>query len=301
MRERIAIVGAGLMGHGIAQVFAVAGRRVALHDPDPEVLASAPERIAANLESLALPTAAVDQVELHPQLSDAVGDADFVFEAAPERLTLKQELFTELERLAPADAVLASNTSVIPISAVAARARTPERIVGTHWWNPPYLIDVVEVVQAERSSRESVERTINLLAAVGKDPVHVKRDVPGFVGNRLQHALWREAFALVENGVCDAETVDRVVKGTFGRRLTVMGPIENADYIGLDLTLDIHEQVISDLDRTPGPSPYLRALVRSGRLGAKTGEGFRQWAPGEADALRRDLIGHLRAEMEQLT
>jgi 3-hydroxybutyryl-CoA dehydrogenase len=288
------------MGHGIAQVFALAGRQVALHDPDPEALASAPERIAANLESLGLPTTCVEHIELRTQLSDAVADANFIFEAIPERLQLKQALFSELERLASADTIFATNTSVIPIAAVAKNSSTPQRIVGTHWWNPPYLIDVVEVVQAERSSRESVERTIALLAAIGKDPVHVKRDVPGFVGNRLQHALWREAFALVATGVCDAETVDRVVKGTFGRRLAVIGPIENADYIGLDLTLDIHEQVISYLDRTPGPSEYLRTLVAGGHLGAKTGEGFRQWAPGEADALRRKLIAHLQAE-EQCT
>ena len=151
----------------------------------------------------------------------------------------------------------------------------------------------MEVVEAERTAADVVARTIALLGSVGKEAVHVQRDVPGFVGNRLQHALWREAFALVADGVCDAETVDRVVKASFGRRLAVMGPIETADYVGLDLTLDIHEQIISDLDRAPGPSPRLRELVEEGRLGMKAGAGFRDWEPDAPARARETLMAHL--------
>ena len=291
--SRIAVVGAGLMGHGIAQVFAEAGHDVRIHDPAAEVLASVPERVAANLASLGRPAEAVERIVLCDALAGAVGEADFVFEAAPERIDLKRAVFAELEAVAPADAVLATNTSVIPVGRIAEGLGTAERVVGTHWWNPPYLVPLVEVVEAERTAPDVVARTIALLGSVGKEAVHVQRDVPGFVGNRLQHALWREAFALVADGVCDAETVDRVVKASFGRRLAVMGPIETADYVGLDLTLDIHEQIISDLDRTPGPSPRLRELVEEGRLGMKAGAGFRDWEPDAPARARETLMAHL--------
>src|SRR5262249_52031542 len=138
------------------------------------------------------------------------------------------------------------------------------------------------------------EATIDLLRSVGKTPVRVEKDVPGFIGNRLQHALWREAISLIEHGVCSAEAVDMVVKSSFGRRLAVLGPIENADLVGTDLTLDIHENVLSDLEASPAPSPYLRRLVAEGKLGVKSGEGFHKWAPGEADALRARVASHLK-------
>ncbi len=296
--ERIAVIGAGLMGHGLAQVFAQAGHPVSLHDPDPDVLESAPARIAANLERLGRDPAAAERVSLHAELSEGVADVEFVFEAAPEKLELKQRIFAALDELTPAHVVLATNTSVIPVAQIAAGVRSAERVVGTHWWNPPYLVSLVEVVQSEKTDPEIVERTISLLRAVGKQPVHVRRDVPGFVGNRLQHALWREAIALVADGVCDAETVDLVVKSGFGRRLAVMGPIETADYVGLDLTLDIHEQILHDLDRTPGPSPYLRKLVARGELGMKTGRGFREWQPGDRDRIQARLLAHLNEREE---
>jgi 3-hydroxybutyryl-CoA dehydrogenase len=294
--ERNAVIGAGLMGHGIAQVFAQAGHPVSLHDPDQEVLDSAPGRIAANLQRIGRDPAAVERVSLHGDLAAGVADAEFVFEAAPEKLALKQAIFAELDQLTPATVVLATNTSVIPVGQIGERVTAATRVVGTHWWNPPYLVPLVEVVQAQRTAVTVVERTIALLTGVGKAPVHVKRDVPGFVGNRLQHALWREAIALVAEGVCDAETVDMVVKSSFGRRLAVMGPIENADYVGLDLTLDIHEQIIHDLDRTPGPSPYLRELVARGDLGMKTGRGFREWQPDDAGRMQARLLAHLNRD-----
>ena len=290
---RIAIIGAGLMGHGIAQVFLAAGHPVALHDPDPGALASAPERIAANLRDLGRDAQPVERLALCDTLEEAVDGAAFVTEAAPERLELKRAIFGQLARLAAEDVVLATNTSVIPVGAIADGLEQAPQIVGTHWWNPPHLVDLVEVVQGPRTAPSVVERTLALLREVGQRPVHVRRDVPGFVGNRLQHALWREAIALVADGVCDAETVDEVVRSGFGRRLAAMGPLETADYIGLDLTLDIHEQILHDLDRTPGPSPLLRELVAAGRLGMKTGEGFRTWAPGDAERARAKLLAHL--------
>jgi 3-hydroxybutyryl-CoA dehydrogenase len=291
--HRVAVLGGGLMGHGIAQVFVARGHDVRVHDPDAAVLASVPDRVAANLTALGRSPDPAERIGLCDTLADAVADAGWVFEAAPERIEVKRAVFAELEACAPADAVLATNTSVIPVGRIAAGLSTAGRVVGTHWWNPPYLVPLVEVVEAESTEPDVVARTIALLTSVGKEAVHVRRDVPGFVGNRLQHALWREAFALVADGVCDAETVDRVVKASFGRRLAVMGPIETADYVGLDLTLDIHEQIIGDLDRTPGPSPRLRELVEQGHLGMKTGQGFRRWSAESPAEARATLLRHL--------
>lgn len=296
---RAAVIGGGLMGHGIAQVLAVAGMDVAVHDPVPEALAAVPERIAANLASLGLSPVAVERVELEPELERAVAGADWVFEAAPENLELKQEIFERLDRAASAEAVLATNTSVMRVGDVAARALRRGRIVGTHWWNPPYLVPLVEVVQGSDTEPATVARTLSLLEALGKTPVHVRRDVAGFVGNRLQHALWREAFNLVDAGVCDAETVDTVVKAGFGRRLAVLGPIENADLVGLDLTLAIHEYVLPELDPPSQPSPGLRKRVEAGELGMKTGSGFRSWSDRDAAEVRQRVLTHLAAAASQ--
>ena len=170
-----------------------------------------------------------------------------------------------------------------------------DRALGTHWWNPPYLVPLVEVVRMSATSDAAVADTMALLRDVGKAPVEVKKDVPGFVGNRLQHALWREAIALVAEGVCDAKTVDDVVKSSFGARLAVLGPLENADLVGIDLTRAIHSYVFPALDRATTPSLYLDALINQGRLGFKTGGGFRNWTSDEQAALRSRIAQHLKA------
>ena len=293
-KAKIAIVGAGLMGHGIAEVFAVAGHDVAVYDKDPASLATLAERVGAILADMGEDQAAVSRITPVGDLAAAVADVDVVIEAAAERLPVKREIFAELERNAPRKALLASNTSVIPIGRIAAHLTTRERVLGTHWWNPPYLVPLVEVIRTEDTSPEAVDTMVALLESVGKTPVRVVKDVPGFIGNRLQHALWREAVALVQNGVCDAETVDTVVKASFGRRLAVLGPLENADLVGIDLLRDIQETILPDLDRSEGPMPHVARLVDEGRLGFKTGEGFRKWTPREQAALRKRVTDHLK-------
>jgi 3-hydroxybutyryl-CoA dehydrogenase len=293
-KARIGVVGAGLMGHGIAQVFALGGHSVVVYDAAPAALASLRARIEKNLAELGQDVTAAARVTPADTLAAAVGNADVVVEAALEKVALKQDIFAELEKLAPRHALLASNTSVIPIGKLAERVTTRDRVLGTHWWNPPWLVPLVEVIETDGTSPESVTQMLALLCSLGKTAVHVKKDVPGFIGNRLQHALWREAIALVQNGVCDAETVDIVVKASFGRRMPVIGPIENADLVGTDLTLDIHQNVLPDLDRTPGPLPYLVDLVKAGKLGFKTGEGFRKWTPEQQEALRSRVAQHLK-------
>lgn len=192
-------------------------------------------------------------------------------------------------------AILASNTSVIPIGRIMERVTHRDRALGTHWWNPPYLVPLVEVIRTPETSDDAVARTMALLKAVGKAPVEVRKDVPGFVGNRLQHALWREAIALVAEGVCDAKTVDEVVKSSFGARLAVLGPIENADLVGLELTRSIHSYVLPALDHSTEPSALLDKLIAEGRLGFKTGGGFLDWTDAEQTAVRERLARHLKA------
>ncbi|HUE11903.1 MAG TPA: 3-hydroxyacyl-CoA dehydrogenase family protein [Steroidobacteraceae bacterium] len=298
-KARVSVVGAGLMGHGIAQVFAVRGHVVRVFDSAGAMLDTLNDRIRANLADLDQDVSAADHVIATPVLADAVRDADVVIEAGPENLAIKQRLFLDVEAAAPRGAILASNTSVIPITQIMAPLTHKSRGLGTHWWNPPFLVPLVEVIRTEWTDSAVLARTSELLRDVGKTPVTVNKDVAGFVGNRLQHALWREAIALVQNGVCDAETVDTVVKAGFGRRLAVLGPLENADLVGTELTLAIHETVLPDIDTTPGPLPYLRQLVESGRLGMKSGEGFRRWTQDEQQALRRRVASYLRDLLKQ--
>jgi 3-hydroxybutyryl-CoA dehydrogenase len=295
IQPRIAVIGAGLMGHGIAQVFALAGHEVAIYDAAAASLATVKDRILANLRDLGDDESAVARVQPVAVLADAVREADYVVEAAPEDLPLKRKLFAEIEQHVRPDTILASNTSVIPITSIMEGLRGRSRALGTHWWNPPYLVPLVEVIETCWTSPEVVAFTMALHAAIGKKPAHVKKDVAGFIGNRLQHALWREAIALVEQGICDAETVDAVIKASFGRRLAVLGPLENADLVGTDLTLAIHRTVLPDIDGRGSPSPYLEKLVAEGRLGCKSGEGFRKWSAQEQAALRARVLRHLKA------
>jgi 3-hydroxybutyryl-CoA dehydrogenase len=294
-KARIAVIGAGLMGHGIAQVFAAAGHDVAITDAVSQNLDTVNARIAANLRDLGEDDSAAARVQIRADIADAVRDVDYVVEAVSEDLALKQELFAEVERHARRETIFASNTSVIPITAIMEKLAHRERALGTHWWNPPYLVPLVEVIETRWTSSDAIQWTMALHEAAGKKPAHVKKDVPGFIGNRLQHALWREAISLVEHGICDAATVDAVVKASFGLRLPVLGPLENADLIGTDLTLAIHNIVLPAIESRQEASPYLKELVAEKKLGFKSGEGFRKWSVAEQAALRSKVTQHLKS------
>jgi len=288
--QRAAVVGAGVMGAGIAHVLAAAGWRVGVHDPDPPILASVRDRIAAGARQLSQDARPIlARVHESDDLAAAVDGAQIVIEAGPERLEVKHQIFSTLDALTGPDTVLASNTSAIPIREIAAPVEHRSRVLGTHFWNPPHLVRLVEVIQSDETDPAHIASTIELLEAADMKPVHVKADIPGFVGNRLQHALKREAIALVAAGVCDAETVDTVVKHGFGARLPYIGPLEQSDLSGLSLTLAIHEVLMPSLDVTPIAHPLLVEKVRIGERGAATGRGFRDWAPGEAEALRESV------------
>jgi len=298
---RVAVIGGGMMGTGIAQVFAAAGHEVALQDVYEVALERAPGAISGNLTYLAengLFAAdkiedAVGRVRTTTHLGDAVDGADFVVECVFEELALKQEVFEQLDGLCPPETVLCTNTSVMSITEIAAKAKRKERIVGTHFWNPPYLIPLVEVVRTADVAEVVVERTIDLLRRAGKHPIDCRKDVPGFVANRLQHALWREAISIVEHGIADAATVDESIRFGPGLRLPVLAPMENADMVGLDLTLAIHDYILPHLESSGAPSPLLRERVAAGDLGFKTGRGFQDWSPEDADASRRRLVEYL--------
>ena len=289
------------MGHGIAQIFAVKGYGVTLMDLNLDLLSEALKKIRANLILMA-EKGIGRQEDINPVLSRitttkdmvrAIQGCQFVVEAVSENSALKQKVFKELDSQCPPETILATNTSVISITEIASQSKHRERIVGTHFWNPPYLIPLVEVIRGEETSDETIEHTFALLQAVGKHPVRVQKDVPGFVGNRLQHALWREAVSIVEHGIADAATVDECVRFGFGLRLPELGPMENIDMVGTDLTLAIHDYILKHLDRTPGPSPLLRKKVEQGDLGFKTGKGFQDWSPEKAEQSRKRLQEYL--------
>lgn len=294
--RKVAVIGAGLMGHGIAQVFAQAGHQVSLMDRSEEVLGSVRGRIAANLQVMGHdPDPVLDRIQLTSELGAAVEQAEVVIEAAPERLELKRRLFAEIVAFAPEHAILASNTSVIPITDIGAELppQARARLVGNHWWNPPHLVPLVEVVRGEHTDPGVFQRSFELLQAVGKQPVKVMRDVAGFVGNRLQHAMWREALALVDDGVCDPETIDLVVKNSFGMRLPVLGPMENIDLIGLELVRNVHEVLFPHLSCAQEPAAGLSRRLEAGKRGMASGEGMLRWTEESAAAVRRALSGHL--------
>jgi 3-hydroxybutyryl-CoA dehydrogenase len=300
-KERVAVVGGGMMGVGIAQIFAGAGHDVALQDVYQEALDRAPGAITANLTFLAenglFPADgvedAVGRVRTTTDLADACEGVDVVVECVFEDLKLKQDLFERLDAICPPDVVLCTNTSVMSITEIAEKARRKERVVGTHFWNPPYLIPLVEVVRTEQVDPAVVDHTMELLRSVGKRPIDCKKDVPGFVANRLQHALWREAISIVERGIADAATVDESIRFGPGLRLPILAPMENADMVGLDLTYAIHDYILPHLEASPEPSPLLKEKLDAGDLGFKSGKGFFDWPPEAAEASRKRLVAYL--------
>lgn len=299
--KKVSVIGAGMMGHGIAQIFAAQNYNVTLLDVRQDLLSKAIENIRSNLNLLVQkgmgeakeiePTIQRIKTTLH--LKEAA-QAQFIIEAASENLALKQKIFRDLDSLCPSETILATNTSVIRITEIAQKARIRKRILGTHFWFPPYLIPLVEVVKGKDTSDEAMEVTYQFLKKAGKYPIKCLKDVPGFVANRLQHALWREAISIVENGIADAATVDDAIKNSFGIRLAVLGPIENADMAGLDLILAIHDTVLRDLEASPNPSTLLKEKVKKGELGFKSGKGFYDhWSPEDINRVRGNLLTYL--------
>jgi len=299
--KKIAIIGGGMMGHGTAQVFAGAGYDVGLMSRKETTLAKAIDTIRKDLAFLAERgvgraediEATMARIKTTQSYDEALENADFVLECAVEDMALKQELFAMMDDKADPDTVLSTNTSVMSITEIASTSQGRYRIIGTHWWNPPYLIPLVEVVRTEDVADWAVTLTMDLMRAVGKHPVEVKKDVPGFVANRLQHALWREAISIVERGIADPATVDESLKYGPGIRLPILAPLENSDMVGADLTYSIHNYVLKYLEDSHEPSPLLTEMIEKNELGFKTGKGFYEWTPESMKATRDRLLDYL--------
>jgi 3-hydroxyacyl-CoA dehydrogenase len=307
--ERIAVVGAGLLGHGIAQEFALAGYQVTLHDRNDELLDKALENIRSNL-ALLQALGRLDPGSIEPALASvttstdlgaAVSRADLVVEAIYENLLAKHALFHTLSSLCDSEAIFASNTSSFMPSTLAEAVSRPDRLLVAHYFNPPYLIPLVEIVPGPQTSNQTITTMVGLLEKIGKHPVVLQQEAIGFVGNRLQFALFREALAIVEQGIASPEAVDHVVKYGFGRRLALAGPFEIFDLAGLDTILSVAAQIFPDLATSrsaAGEMPeLLRRKVEHGQLGVKSGQGFHEWTPEKVVELRTRLTRALaRAE-----
>jgi len=312
----VVVIGAGLVGLPAGLVFALAGYTVRMVEVDERRRASVPERVASLLRFM-VDHGLVDQaaaaaaeprigVSSSPEAAAAAHDGRapaLVLEAVFENLKLKQRTLAEAERHVGPDVIMCSVTSGLSITAIAAELRHPERFCGAHFWNPPHLIPLVEVIYGERTADQTAEAVFALMEFVGKVPVYVRKDVPGFIGNRLLHALQKEAMAVVASGVASAADVDLVVTEGFGRRCAVLGPLTVCDLAGLDLILDIDSYLIRDLDRSPEPSPLLVQLVSEGKIGVKSLQGFRTWTEEEVrqTIARRDaaLIRALQIDRQE--
>ncbi|MEX6699385.1 3-hydroxyacyl-CoA dehydrogenase family protein [Peribacillus frigoritolerans] len=282
MIKKIAIIGSGVMGSGIAQSFAVSGYFVTINDIKEELLYHAQNRISENLSLLIEEGALTDRekqgalanITYSVDLEGAVRDADFIIEAIPEVIELKLNLYQQLEEIIKPDAIVASNTSTFPISQLMEKASFAERMVITHFFNPGHLVPLVEIVQHDETKPEIVKTTMDLMRKIGKSPILLKKEIAGFIANRLQTALMREAFYLLKEGVADAEDIDTAITAGPGFRWAFTGPIEIADFGGLDTWQRVFDNVSPVLDQSKEAPELIRDLVAEGKLGTKSGEGI---------------------------
>jgi len=280
--DRVTVIGAGTMGHGIAQVAAAAGMYVSLHDVRDELIQKGLDAVKANLDKGVAKgkltederAATLSRLEGAGELEAVAAQSDLIVEAIPESLDLKRELFERLDRVAPAAALLASNTSSLSIDVIAGATSRPERVLGMHFFNPVHLMALVEVVQGARTNPAAVERAVEAGRRMGKDPI-VVRDSPGFASSRLGLVLGLEAMRMLESGVASAEDIDKAM--TLGYRHP-MGPLRLTDLVGLDVRLAIARYLHTELDSEAfRPPAILERLVAEGRVGKKSGRGFYEW------------------------
>lgn len=298
--KEILIAGGGMMGKNIAFVMTKNPQfHVTVYDLYPTDVEAG---IRANTKQL-VDRGHLTEEELAEQLSriyfttdmddPAIAKADLIIEAVFEDMGIKQETFAKLEDRCRPDTYFCTNSSVMSPSEISSKMSHRERFVGTHFWNPGHLIPLVEVIKTDATADGVAEVVMEVLASVGKKPCLCKKDVPGFIANRLQHALWREAISIVEHGIADAETVDIAIKNSFGLRLPQLSALENSDMVGTQLTWNIHSYVLKDLEDSHEPSPLLKQMLDEGKLGFKSGEGFMKWTQEEIDKCNADLNSYL--------
>jgi len=282
----IAVLGSGLMGHGIAQSFLMGGYEVMLYDIDDSILETAINHIEKNLELFSQfeligkdeiqPT--LERLNTTTDLKMAVAEADFIVEAAPENLELKQELFERVESYCKRDAILASNTSSLMLKDIGVRVKNKERLVTTHWFNPPHIVPTVEVVKCEWTTDETHDTAYQLMEKIKKVPVKINRELPGFLVNRIQMALAREVLDLCEKGVASPRDIDRAIKGSIGFRLASIGPLLTMDLGGLRLWLTVIENLLPEIENSQDAPAVIRRLTSEGHDGVKSGKGFYDYA-----------------------
>ena len=300
-KEKVAVVGSGLMGRGIGQVFATAGFPVTLVDLNQKVLDLALQQISDSLVTMEKSgllkeskKAIFSRVCSTPDLPEGVKGSSFVVEAIFEDVNAKKDVFRRVERSVDESTIIASNTTAIPITTLASVTNHPERVIGAHFWNPPHLVPAVEVTRGEKTSEDTVEKTLSILRQGGKRPAIVNKDVPGQIGIRILYAMIREATWLVENQIASAEDVDNIVKQALGTRLEILGPLELADLSGIDLVEHVSNILYKSLDSSTGAQPLVRHMVDAGELGVKTGRGFYNWRNGRnAKTTIRERDAHL--------
>jgi len=280
--HNVAMVGAGTMGAGMSWCFAQAGYNVQLYDVSLQQLERACARIQAiqklfvqeGLVAAQAAQAARERIGTTTKLEESLAGVQYVLEAAPEKLDLKQNLFRQMESLCPPDTILATNTSGLRITDIASVCQHPERVGGMHWANPAEIVPLVEVIRGEQTSDSTVAVIYQVTEKLGKMPVVVNKDIPGFVSNRLQYAVLREALHLVETGVVSAQDVDRTLKCGVGFRYPWLGPLETADLGGLDVFHGICQYLFKELSHMTTSPEFFDQIVQEGKLGIKTGQGF---------------------------
>jgi 3-hydroxyacyl-CoA dehydrogenase len=291
--KTIAVIGAGTMGPGIAATFARYGFKTTLQDIKPEQIEKAKGTVEFVYKTLIMGGFATEEeaaagrtnLSYTGDLAEAVRDADFVVETVPERADIKTAVFKELDRAARPGVVLASNTSGIPISTLGGAVADPCRVVGMHWSNPPHVIPVIEVIRGEQTAQESLDLVSALVEKIGMVPAQVKKDIPGFVENRILYAIMREALHLLDEGVASAEDIDKIAKWGIGYKIAVIGPLELLDMAGLDIYTAVASYLNKDLSNNPGISSTITSKVDEGKLGIKTGGGLFDYTPEKIQEL----------------
>ncbi|MDP7280913.1 MAG: 3-hydroxyacyl-CoA dehydrogenase family protein [Candidatus Poribacteria bacterium] len=292
--QKVAVIGAGLMGHGIAQELAQGGYEVGLNDVTDEALEKAIVRIRDNyamleregLLSQGKGEKAIGLVQTSVDIGVAIDGADLVIEAVVEDLALKLDIFEKLDAWCEPQTILATNSSSYMPSKIAVVTDRPEKVVGMHYFNPPFLMPLVEIIKGDQTSDQTAQIAYDLMVKIGKSPVMVQKEIPGFIGNRIQAAVWREILWLVEEGIATPQDIDTVVKTGLGRRLSVAGPFELTDLTSLAMKQAIMEELLPSLASGQKVPVILKEKVEGGELGIRSGKGFYEWTPESGEDLR---------------